>query len=156
VGGGGGKKKRLHNEKSILRSNKCVSISELIVRCIGNECGENKSQSFSFNDLRISYTNLINKTCQRKRELKEQYYFNCSCIKCGINETPESTSLTAIREIEQAKEGSMMCPNCQNCVLILPTSGKAQVCLCLVKNVLRLNKVLVCRILKSLHNKYII
>ena len=104
-------------------------ISELIVRCIGNEACGNKSKCFSFNDLRISYTNLINQTCQRKQELKEQYYFDCSCIKCDINECVGSISSKPIREIELAKEGSLMCPNCKNCVLIPSNPGKSQICL---------------------------
>ena len=103
-------------------------ISELIVRCIGNEAYENNSKCVSFNDLRISYTNLINKTCQRKQELKEQYYFDCSCIKCDINKSVGPILSNAIREIELAKEGSLMCPNCKNCVIIPSNPGKAQKC----------------------------
>ena len=54
---------------------------ELIARYIGNQ-NENTADSAEFNDLRISYTNLLNTTKQRQIELREQYYFDCACIKC--------------------------------------------------------------------------
>jgi SET and MYND domain-containing protein len=59
---------------------------ELILRTI--------SSAATFSDLRISYTNLLDETETRKKNLKEQYYFECQCSKCSSQEDdPEKSSI---------------------------------------------------------------
>ena len=85
------------------------------------------AQNVRFDDLRISYTNLIEKTSVRKQNLKEQYYFDCNCIKCNRKEEinfPGVDQNVALYEMELAKEGSLMCHACRNCIVIPKTSGK--------------------------------
>ena len=96
----------------------------MIVRCIGNKSDDDKTQYFNFNDLRISYTNLINKTSRRKQDLKEQYYFECTCGNCAVQEYQGTIPATACDEMELAKQGSLLCPNCKNCVFVPSNSGK--------------------------------
>lgn len=33
-------------------------------------------------DIRISYIELMNSTCDRMKELRERYYFDCDCPRC--------------------------------------------------------------------------
>ena len=93
---------------------------ELIARYIGNQ-NENTADSAEFNDLRISYTNLLNTTKQRQIELREQYYFDCACIKCFRDNKfgdRQVASNLKHQEIELAKEGSLICINCKNYIAI--------------------------------------
>ena len=93
---------------------------ELIARYIGNQNG-NTVDSAEFNDLRISYTNLLNTTKQRQIELREQYYFDCACIKCFRDNKfgdRQVASNLKHQEIELAKEGSLICINCKNYIAI--------------------------------------
>lgn len=97
---------------------------ELIARYIGDNQDQTESCNIKFEDLRISYTNLINKSKRRKDDLKEQYYFNCSCEMCFPKSIDASNkTVNSSFQIERAKEGSLLCQNCSGCVLICSTKG---------------------------------
>lgn len=65
---------------------------ELIVRTI--------AQVENVSDLRISYTNILETTTQRRQNLSEQYYFYCDCVKCQDEE-------------KDALKSSLVCKSCQ-------------------------------------------
>ena len=65
--------------------------------------------------------NLINTTKQRQTELREQYYFDCACIKCFRDNKfgdRQVASNLKHQEVELAKEGSLICINCKNYIAI--------------------------------------
>jgi len=63
----------------------------------------------SFREVRISYTNLVGPRDKRRKELADQYYFECQCTEC---------QLTADGSLhrENLKLGSVVCPGCQRSV----------------------------------------
>ena len=68
----------------------------------------------SFDDLRISYTNLLDTKETRREKLAQQYYFSCQCCKC-----------------EQEKDGEksvLECPKCQGNVPLTNSEYKCQHC----------------------------
>ena len=68
----------------------------------------------SFDDLRISYTNLLDTKETRREKLAQQYYFSCQCRKC-----------------EQEKDGEksvLECPKCQGNVPLTNSEYKCQHC----------------------------
>jgi len=58
-----------------------------------------------FKDIRIAYTNILASTEDRRKALKEQYYFECTCTKCQSGEKDD-------------EKRSLICQNCQGCVPI--------------------------------------
>ena len=122
---------------------------ELIVRCIGNQDGQNEQENWKFESIRISYTNLIDKTSKRKQDLQEQYYFECTCIRCSSDKENNSDGKgpnTTFHQMELAKESSLMCHNCSNCVILGSSSGKIK---CHRTQVPRLRNIF------SLHSKFL-
>ena len=95
-----------------------LNVPELSARFIGNNLESRESCNIRFEDLRISYTNLINKAQRRKSDLKDQYYFNCTCDKCNIDKSEFSSVITknTLKLNELAKEGSLLCRNCKGCI----------------------------------------
>ena len=76
----------------------------IAVRCIDNS--PVVGPTVEFGDLRISYTNLLDLTEERKKTLQEQYYFSCECAACECD----------LFRLDEMKRGSMRCPNCKACV----------------------------------------
>ena len=95
-----------------------LNVLELIARYVGNNSESSKSRNLRFDDLRISYTNLINKAQRRKSDLKDQYYFNCTCDRCNIDKSELACVITktTLQLNELAKEGSLLCRNCKGCI----------------------------------------
>ena len=85
-----------------------------------------ESCNLRFEDLRISYTNLINKAHRRKSDLKDQYYFNCTCDRCNIDKSEHACVITktTLQLNELAKEGSLLCRNCKSCIPVGTQQGK--------------------------------
>ena len=61
--------------------------------------------SFNWNDVRISYIELMNCNQDRMKELKERYYFDCDCPRCHSD---------AIDRYRYAAK----CPKCLNAITI--------------------------------------
>ena len=103
-----------------------LNFLELIARFIGNKLESSESCNLRFEDLRISYTNLINKAQRRKSDLKDQYYFNCTCDRCNIDKSELSCVITktTLQLNELAKEGSLLCRNCESCIPVGTQQGK--------------------------------
>ena len=100
---------------------------ELIVRCIQQRNERDQSGPFKFEDIKISYTNLIHKAKQRKKYLREQYYFDCTCNNCTLSQDKigrEVDQNMTVHEIEMVKHGSVKCHNCKECIAVLPISGR--------------------------------
>ncbi|CAG0887334.1 unnamed protein product, partial [Cyprideis torosa] len=65
---------------------------------------------FDWSKVVISYIDPLQRTADRKRELQEQYYFECKCPSC----------LQGYRDLQM---GSMKCPKCSDgCVPVAETS----------------------------------
>ena len=103
-----------------------LNVLELIARYVGNKLESSESCNLRFEDLRISYTNLINKAQRRKSDLKDQYYFNCTCDRCNIDKSELSCVITktTLQLNELAKEGSLLCRNCKSCIPVGTQQGK--------------------------------
>ncbi len=67
----------------------------------------------SFSDVRISYTNLLESTEARRKNLMEQYYFHCECEKCV---SPDSLR-------DDQEKSSLVCEHCQEGCVPLETES---------------------------------
>ena len=67
----------------------------------------------SFAEARISYTNVVGTRATRQADLSKQYYFNCQCDECLMN-NPGS------EERERLKLGSVLCPGCKKSICVTP------------------------------------
>ena len=75
----------------------------------------------SFAEARISYTNVVGTRATRQADLSKQYYFNCQCDECLMN-NPGS------EERERLKLGSVMCPGCKKSIGVTPTDKNTRNC----------------------------
>jgi len=66
----------------------------------------------SFAEARISYTNVVGTRATRQADLSKQYYFNCQCDECLMN-NPGS------EERERLKLGSVLCPGCKKSISVI-------------------------------------
>ena len=71
----------------------------IAVRCIED------SPNLSFKNMRISYVSTLMETEKRKKELREQYYFECDCPACDDE-----------MDIERLKKSCMKCPACESAI----------------------------------------
>ena len=73
---------------------------KIAVRCISNPF-----KNLEFKDLRISYTDVSRRSKERRKILRDQYYFECDCTECDVDPF----------HLDEMKRSSFRCPTCDTC-----------------------------------------